>query len=87
MSSSKARASRDHSFFILFFVSDLHEFWRSVMTLMSICLFTEVAMGYLSTGMGDRFGAVLVSLVTLRLMLVDRNPFRPCFSGEWIYYF
>ena len=37
-------------------------------------------MGYVSTGMGYRFIAQLVSLMTLRLMLVDRNPFRPCFQ-------
>ena len=28
-------------------------------------------MGYVSSGMGDRFGALLVSLMALRLALVD----------------
>ena len=48
---------------------------------MSICLFTEVNRQWtmLSTGMGDRFGALLVSLMALRLMLVDQNPFRTPF--------
>ena len=36
-------------------------------------------MGYVGTGMGDRFGERLVSLMALRLALVDQNPFRPCF--------
>ena len=30
--------------------------------------------------MGDRFSALLVSLMTLQLMQVDRNPFGPCLS-------
>ena len=34
-------------------------------------------MGYIDTGMGDSFSALLVSLMALQLMLVDRNPFRP----------
>ena len=37
-------------------------------------------MGYISTGMGDSFGALLMSLMALRLTLSDRNPFRPCFK-------
>ena len=32
-------------------------------------------MGYISNGMGDHFSAILVSLMVLRLTLVDRNPF------------
>ena len=32
-------------------------------------------MGYVSTGMGDRFSALLVSLMPLQLVLVDQNPF------------
>ena len=36
-------------------------------------------MGYVSTGMGDRFSALLQSLMVLRLALVDQNPFRPCY--------
>ena len=36
-------------------------------------------MGYVSTGMGDRLGVLLVSLIALRLVLVDRNKFRSCF--------
>ena len=48
----------------------------------NICLFIEVnlAMGYVGTGMGDHFSALLVSLMALRLRLVDRNPFRPGFN-------
>ena len=38
---------------------DLHDLWHSVM-----------AMGYINTGMGDRFSALLVSLMALRLALV-----------------
>ena len=34
-------------------------------------------MGYVSTGMGDRFSALLVSLMALWLTLVDQNLFRP----------
>ena len=34
-----------------------------------------------STWMGDRFSALLVSLMALRLTLVDRNPFWPCLSS------
>ena len=37
-------------------------------------------MGYVSTGMGDHLSALLMSLIALRLALVDRNPFWPCFS-------
>ena len=43
-------------------------------TVLSIHLFTEVK-GYVSTGVGDCFSALLVSLMVLRLVLVDRNPF------------
>ena len=32
-------------------------------------------MGYGSIGIGDQFGALLVSLMALRLLLVDPNPF------------
>ena len=28
--------------------------------------------------MGDQFSALLVSLMALRLALVDQNPFLPC---------
>ena len=44
-------------------------------------------MGYISIGMGDRFGARLVSRMALQLMLVDQNPFQPFFFGSglsWI---
>ena len=34
-------------------------------------------MGYINTGMGDRFGALIVSLMALQLTLVDLNPFQP----------
>ena len=57
---------------ITFLSLDFHELWHSVM---SICLFTEVAMGYVSTGMGDRFSALFTSLMALRLAVVDPNPF------------
>ena len=36
-------------------------------------------MGYVSTWMGDRFSALTQSLMALQLVLVDRNPFQPCF--------
>ena len=36
-------------------------------------------MGYVSTWIGDHLSALLVSLMALRLALVDRNPFTPCF--------
>ena len=39
-------------------------------------------MGYLSTGMADRFGALLVSLMALWLALVDQNPFLPCYIWQ-----
>ena len=35
-------------------------------------------MGYVSTGMGDRLSELPVSLMALRLTLVDQNPFQPC---------
>ena len=34
--------------------------------------------GYVSTLMGDHLGALLISLMTLQLALVDRNPFWSC---------
>ena len=73
--SRKAGSSRDH----LFLSPDFHELWSSVM---SICLFTEVmvAMGCISIGIGDRSSALLMSLMALQLMLVDQNPFWPCFN-------
>ena len=33
-----------------------------------------------STGMGDRISALLVSLMALRLALVDPNPLCPCLA-------
>ena len=39
-------------------------------------------MATLSTGMGDYFSALLMSLMALRLALVDRNPFQPCLQTE-----
>ena len=42
---------------------------------MSICLLSKAAMGYISTGMGDHFSALLISLMALQLALVDRIPF------------
>ena len=41
---------------------------------MSVC-----SLKYPITGMGDRFGALLLSLMALQLVLVDQNPFQPCF--------
>ena len=35
-------------------------------------------MDYVSTWMGDRLSALLVSLMALQLTLVDRNPFWLC---------
>ena len=37
-------------------------------------------MGYISTWVGDRFNALLVSLMVLQRVLEDRNPLRPCFN-------
>ena len=34
-------------------------------------------MGYISTGMGDHFSPLRLSLMALRLALVDQNPFSP----------
>ena len=39
-------------------------------------------MGYVSTQMGDHFGALLLSLMALWLTLVDRNPFQPCLNNK-----
>ena len=40
-------------------------------------------MGYVSTlGWGDRLSALLVSLMALRLVLVNQNPFRPRFLSK-----
>ena len=36
-------------------------------------------LGYISTGMVDRFSALLMCLMAWRLMPVDRNPFHPCY--------
>ena len=33
--------------------------------------------------MGDRLSVLLVSLIALRLVLVDRNPFQPCFFKNY----
>ena len=41
-----------------------------------------MAMGYVNTWMGDRFSALLMSLMALQLTLVDQNPFQP--SGACI---
>ena len=73
-------ASRHHHF-LFSFVAGLSWIVHSVM---SICLFTEVkaAVRYVSTEMGDCFSAWLVSLMSLWLALVDRNPLRPCFTLE-----
>ena len=78
----KAHASRDSLFLAFCFVflpPDFHKMWHSVM---SICLFIEDKLhwvSYISSRMGDRFSALLYSLMALRLMLVDQNPFQPCF--------
>ena len=39
---------------------------------------SDAEMGCVSTRMGDRFSALLVSLMALQLTLVDQNSFRPC---------
>ena len=41
-------------------------------------------MGYVSTGMGESFGALLVSMMALQLMLVDQNPFGPCYHTIFV---
>ena len=41
-------------------------------------------MGYVSTGIGDRIGALLVSLMALRLVLRDQNPFWSCVSSCYL---
>ena len=35
-------------------------------------------MGYVSFGTGHYFSALLLSLMALRLALLDQKPFRPC---------
>ena len=35
-------------------------------------------MGYVSTWMGDHLSVLFVSLMALRVTLVDQNPFQPC---------
>ena len=40
----------------------------------------QVAIGYVSTCMGDCLSALHVSLMALQLTLVDHNPFRPFYS-------
>ena len=39
-------------------------------------------MGYVSTLIGDRFSALLVSLMALGLTLVDQNLFQPFFKAQ-----
>ena len=71
----EARASTQHLFFSFFFLSpDFQELWCSVV---STCLSTEVkaAIGYINTGIGDHFIALLTSLMTLLLTLVHHNLF------------
>ena len=41
-------------------------------------------MGYISTGMGDRFSALLLCLTALRQE--GRNPFWPCLFCVCIFY-
>ena len=46
---------------------------------MSVCLLQKLSgKGYISTGMGDHFSILHVSLMALQFTLVDRNRFRPC---------
>ena len=40
-------------------------------------------MGYISTGMDDHFGDLLVLLMALWLTVRDQNPFQPCFTHHW----
>ena len=68
-SSSQACASRDH--FFLF--ADFHELSVPDSSL------KLTTIGYVSTGMGESFSALLVLLMALWLALVDQNPFWPCF--------
>ena len=39
-------------------------------------------MGYVNTGLGDLFSALLLSLKALWLALVDQNPFQPCSTWD-----
>ena len=64
--------------FRLVFVSTFHELWCSMMR---ISLLTEVvAMGYISTGMGDRFGALSRAsrLKPLSALLIILSGLRRC---------
>ena len=36
--------------------------------------------------MSDRLSGLLISLIALRLALVDRNPFQPCSERTFVYY-
>ena len=50
---------------------------------MSTCLITEVKQQWamLVLGWVATSSALLVSLMTLRLTLMDRNPFQPCWNS------
>ena len=64
---------------------DFHELRRSGLT---TSLTTQIiaAMGYVSSWMGDRLSALLVSLMALWLVLVDQNPFWPCSLSYSMYF-
>ena len=41
-------------------------------------------MGYISTGTGDRFCALIMFLMALELMLVDQKPFQYVFFFKFL---
>ena len=71
---------------VSFLSTDFNAFWLSVM---SASLFTEVKWRWaiVSTGMGDRFSALLMSVMALRLALVDQTPLRSCFVKLYLLVF
>ena len=76
MSSSEARTSRD--FFSFFLSPDFHELWHSVMT---TSLITEVKQQWAALVLQlTCLSVLLVSMMALRLSLVDQNPFQLCLS-------
>ena len=52
---------------------NINTFCPSVQYFLSSCF-----LSIPRTGMGDRFSALLISLMALPLTLADRNPYRPC---------
>ena len=67
-------------FLNLFWSLDFYELWCSGM---SACLLTEVAIGYVTTGMGYRFSALPGSLMALWLPLVEQLLPPSSETGVW----